>query len=78
MDKKEAVQVFSVLAVLVGMIVSYLPPTTNAAAIFGIVTMFLGYAIRDLFGDDKKVPLPPQGTDVTAAAPGVAVDENPK
>ena len=74
MSKATAIQVFSVLAVLVGLIVSYAPPPQNATAIWAIITMFMGYAIRDLFGVDQPVVISstaPQlaAQDITAQAP---------
>jgi hypothetical protein len=74
MSKATAIQVFSVLAVLVGLIVSYAPPPQNATAIWAIITMFMGYAIRDLFGVDQPVVISstaPQlsATDKAAALP---------
>lgn len=55
MNKQLAAQVFTVLAVVVGLIVSYYPPTQNAEAIWGLVGTFLGFAMRDLFNTDKEV-----------------------
>lgn len=51
MNKTIAVQFFAVLAIAVGIAVSYFPPPTNAAAIWALVSGFLGYGVRDLFAE---------------------------
>ncbi len=56
--KPTAVQFFTMVAIIVGGLVSYFPPPSNAVAIWAIVSMFLGYAIRDLFGN-RAPPVPP-------------------
>ena len=53
MNRQQTIQVFSALAVLVGLAVSYFPPSHNAEAIWGIVGLFLGNAMRDIFTVDK-------------------------
>lgn len=53
MNRQQTIQVFSALAVIVGLAVSYLPPTQNAAAIWGLVGVFLGNAMRDIFTPEK-------------------------
>lgn len=52
------VPLFALLAAAVGVLVSYYPPPTNAAAIWALVSGFLGYAMRDLFA----APVPPQSS----------------
>jgi hypothetical protein len=69
MKKQTAVQVFSLLAVVIALGVSYSPPTNNAPAIWAILTMFMGYAIRDLFGVDGAGA---DSQDVAVAAVAVA------
>jgi hypothetical protein len=64
--KPTAVQFFTLVAIVVGGLVSYFPPPSNAVAIWAIVSMFLGYAIRDLFGS-KSPSLPP--VELPASAP---------
>ncbi len=68
MKKATAVQVFSALAVLVGLVVSYFPPAQNAMALWSLVSMFLGYAVRDLFGE-SGVALP-DARNIDTSAPG--------
>jgi len=50
MNRQWAVQIFSALAVIAGVLVSYFPPPHNAEAIWTLIGSFLGYGIRDLFG----------------------------
>lgn len=74
MTKQGAVQVFSVLAIAAGLLVSYFPPQTNAQAIWALVGGFLGYAIRDLFADPAAVPaapLIPANSQTGRALPGM-------
>ena len=53
------------LAIAVGLLVSYFPPAQNAVSIWSLVSMAVGYGIRDLFVSDQAAPpVPP------AAAPG--------
>ncbi len=59
MRKDIAVQLFAILAVLVGLLVSYHPPPVNATEIWALVSFFLGVAIRELFG---ITPTPPAVT----------------
>lgn len=56
MNKINVVQFFAVLAIIVGLGVSYFPPPTNGAAIWALVSGFLGYGVRDLFAEqaDQK------------------------
>ncbi|WP_295991537.1 hypothetical protein [Rugamonas sp.] len=49
MSRPSAVQIFSMLAIIAGAAVSYFPPPSNAAAIWALVSGFLGYGVRDLF-----------------------------
>lgn len=49
LGKIEAVHVFSLIAIAIGMAVSYDWPPHNGETIMSLVTGFLGYAIRDLF-----------------------------
>ncbi len=65
--KPTAVQFFTLVAIIVGGLVSYFPPPSNAVAIWAIVSMFLGYAIRDLFG--SKTPSMPPPSDTPAPTP---------
>jgi len=64
--RPSAVQFFTLIAIIVGGLVSYFPPPSNAVAIWAIVSMFLGYAIRDLFGA-KTPPAPPPAPTVPSA-----------
>jgi hypothetical protein len=73
MDKKTAVQVFSVAAIIVGLLVSYFPPTANAAAIWGLVGSFFGYAVRDLFGEDAPTVQAPVVVGVQTSQTGHAL-----
>jgi hypothetical protein len=52
MKKKTTAQVFSVIAIFVGLLVSYTTPEHNGEAIWTLVGTFLGHAMRDLFGSD--------------------------
>lgn len=54
-----AVQFFAILAIAVGLVVSYAPPSQNSAAIWGLVSTFFGYAMHKLF-DSKDAPPPPE------------------
>ncbi|MBB3213407.1 hypothetical protein FHW67_002699 [Herbaspirillum sp. Sphag1AN] len=54
----------AIVAVVAGLLVSYFPPPQNAVAIWSMVSMFIGYGIRDLFGADKP-PSPPPAAPVT-------------
>jgi hypothetical protein len=49
MNKIKAVQLFSLIAIAVGVVISYFPPTHNSEAIWALISGFLGYASRDLF-----------------------------
>ena len=49
-----AVHVFAIIVILIGIGISYEPPKLNGSAIWELVTMFVGYAIRDLFGTQPK------------------------
>jgi hypothetical protein len=55
-NRQVAIQFFAVLAIIAGIGVSYFPPPTNSEAIWALVSGFLGYGARDLFG-----PHDPQG-----------------
>ena len=46
--KLSAMQIFVVLAIAVGLLVSYFPPTQNAVAIWMLISNFLSFMIRDL------------------------------
>jgi len=50
MNRQWAIQLFSVLAIAIGVYISYCPPTHNAEAIWALISGYLGYAVRDLFG----------------------------
>ncbi len=56
MTKPNAAQFFAVLAIIAGAVVSYFPPPENAVAIWALVSGFLGYGVRDLFGDKPASP----------------------
>lgn len=43
--------IFAIVAILVGLGVSYFPPIKNAEEIWGLVSVFLGYGMRELFRD---------------------------
>lgn len=49
MDRQWAVQIFSLLAIVAGALISYFPPAHNAEAMWTLIGSFLGYGIRDLF-----------------------------
>lgn len=66
MNRQWAVQIFSVLAIVAGALVSYFPPMHNAEAAWTLIGTFLGYGIRDLFGPT----VPP-----SAPAPVVLVEK---
>jgi hypothetical protein len=65
LDNVPAIQVFAIAAMGVGLLVSYFPPIQNGAAIWGVVGLFFGNLMRDLFpakGDNdplNKAPAPP-------------------
>lgn len=67
MNKQTAIQVFAVLAVIVGLGVSYFPPDVNAVEIFSLVSFFLGTAMRELLG--ILISTPPSAS-VTDLVPG--------
>lgn len=72
MNRQTAIQVFSLLAIVAGLAVSYFPPPTNSAAIWSLVSVFLGYGVRDLFGPiGGTVEAPTINTVITATAPPV-------
>lgn len=54
MKAQQAAQVFALMAIAVGLLVSYLPPAHNADAIWALVGGFLGYAAKDLFAAVEK------------------------
>ncbi len=47
------IALFGLLAVAVGLLVSYFPPAQNGAAIWNLVAVAVGYGIRDLFVKDN-------------------------
>ena len=49
MKNISAVQIFAVMAILVGLLVSYYPPLQNGPAIWGLVGTFIGFCMKDLF-----------------------------
>jgi hypothetical protein len=51
--KLSAIQIFVVLAVVVGLLVSYYPPAQNAVAIWLLISNFLSFVIRDLLDHFK-------------------------
>lgn len=59
MRKISAVQIFAVMAILVGLLVSYVPPTENGPAIWGLVGTFIGFCMKDLFAAKSTVGTPP-------------------
>ena len=67
MNRQTAVQIFSTIVILVGLGVSYFPPAENGAAIWGLVGVFFGYAMHELFGP-ATTPLTAVGS-FTASAP---------
>lgn len=52
MSRNSILVVAAILAVVAGLLVSYYPPAQNAGPIWQVVSMFIGYGIRDLFKDD--------------------------
>ena len=58
MQRNTLLLVASVLAIIAGGLVSYFPPAQNGVAIWSLVSMAVGYGIRDLFGatDAPAVP----------------------
>ena len=56
MSRNTLLLVSALIAVIVGLVVSYVPPTQNAVAIWSLVSMFMGYGIRDLFGAHPDAP----------------------
>ena len=55
----------SLLAVIAGGLVSYFPPSQNGVAIWSLVSMFVGYGIRDLFVVSEPVKTDSTVTPVT-------------
>jgi hypothetical protein len=53
MNKIKAVQLFSIIAIAVGVAISYYPPLHNSEAIWALISGFLGYASRDLFASSQ-------------------------
>lgn len=49
MSRNTLLFVAALLAIVVGLLVSYMPPKENAVAIWSLVSIFFGYAIKDLF-----------------------------
>ena len=49
----------SLVAVIVGLLVSYFPPAQNAVSIWSLVSMAVGYGIRDLFAADAPAASTP-------------------
>lgn len=64
MTRQWAVQIFSLLAIIAGVLISYFPPAHNAEAMWTLIGSFLGYGIRDLFGTTGLV------TTLLSPAPG--------
>ena len=61
MSRSTLLFVCALLAVVVGLLVSYVPPTANGAAVFSLVNIFVGYGIRDLFvKEEQGAPVPAQ------------------
>jgi len=69
MNRQWAVQIFSLLAIVAGALISYFPPAHNAEAAWTLIGSFLGYGIRDLFG--------PSGLVSTYLSPAVAPSATP-
>ena len=65
MSRNNLLFIACLLAIFVGLLVSYFPPAQNAVSIWSLVSMAVGYGIRDLFVADQ------------AAAPGPQTAEPP-
>ena len=71
MSRNLLLVVVALLAVVVGVLVSYFPPPQNAVAIWSMVNLVVGYGIRDLFVADAPAaqpPVAPPATDPVAPA----------
>ena len=69
--KFTAIPIFAAIAVIVGLLVSYFPPTQNAAGIWSLVTLVLAHFARDLTTSPDAVhsqPIPPS-TPTASASP---------
>ena len=69
MNKQTAAQVFSAIVIAIMVLISFYPPSANAATLFVLGAGFLGVAQRHLF-DDAAIPppttdIPPTETPVT-------------
>ncbi len=58
----------SLIAVIVGLLVSYFPPAQNAVSIWSLVSMAVGYGIRDLFAADAPAAPAASTPDLQQAA----------
>ena len=58
MTRNTLLFVSALLAIVAGLAVSYFPPPQNSAAIWSIVVVFFGYAIKDLFTPADTTPAP--------------------
>lgn len=78
MKKVTAVQIFSLIAIAVGVAISYFPPPAHANAIWALITGFLGYAIRDLFAKAPATTVNPSDvkSDAPTAAPAVPTSQS--
>lgn len=60
MSRNNLLFIACLLAVAVGLLVSYFPPAQNAVSIWSLVSMAVGYGIRDLFVVDQPAAPGPQ------------------
>ena len=72
MSRNTLLLVASVLAILAGGLVSYFPPAQNGVAIWSLVSMAVGYGIRDLFGVQPDAPAASAPPAPIPAQPGFA------
>jgi len=56
MSRNNLLFIACLLAIFVGLLVSYFPPAQNAVSIWSLVSMAVGYGIRDLFVVDQAAP----------------------
>jgi hypothetical protein len=62
-----ATQVFALVAIAVALLISYVPPQVNGAALFGLVNFFLGHLISRMFpeiGIITQKPVAPAASDL--------------
>jgi hypothetical protein len=65
MSRNNLLLIAALVAVAVGLLVSYFPPIQNSVAIWSVVSTFLGYGIRDLFAEAPKADQTPPATGPT-------------